>query len=117
MLVALGCGVLVTGCGLGMPGPGATPLTMGATPTQESVNQPSAGRDWPFKGVTGGVITCDPARPGKSLFRVTQAVGTAAQYIGRTWALNGDPAYPAPPSDIWVGDITGLASDAPYGCL
>jgi hypothetical protein len=51
-----------------------------------------------------------------ALFTALTASGRARHYVGRTWALNGDEAYPLPPHAIWAGDISVLTTHAPVAC-
>jgi hypothetical protein len=80
------------------------------------VSKASVGRDWPFDGVTEGTIYCDPDHPSRALFHVTAADNGAKEYVGKTWAISSDEAYPLPPRTLWNGALSKLSKLAPSEC-
>jgi hypothetical protein len=109
-------GVITAGCGQSPSGTAGTPTATQADITSVRVSQADVGADWPFDGIAGGVVYCDPNHPSKALFHVTDTTSEASQYTDQIWALNGDEAYPLPPQDVWDGDVSVLAKRAPQDC-
>jgi hypothetical protein len=106
------CVALMTASGAAVAGCGHSPDTNSST----HVSQSTQGSTWPFTGVSEGDVFCDPGRPTQALFRVTAASSGASEYIGQTWSISADEAYPLPPQAVWTGDARSLATYASAEC-
>lgn len=81
------------------------------------VTRTELGANWPFRGITSGLVGCDPQVSGAIVFTLTDGTG-------RVYALNGtalDAGYKQFPNSIWPQDggtsISPVQDHAPAnGC-